>query len=136
MSYLTWRTLRRPLQWVAGISLLALVGGWASYRNNPAGLLQYADANPCPSVVHSFSTIYLAILGIAAIAALVVGIASRILSDLGLFAHIRANLRSLATSCALAVGGFLLLALPAIPLKSNLPLTPSEPCKTQTAPNK
>jgi hypothetical protein len=133
VSYFTGAKLRGPLQFAAGFGVLAVVAGWASYSNNPTGLLQYADGNVCPSIVHSFSTIYWAVIAIAAISALVVGIVCAIVSDLGLFAHIRPNLRALASSCAWAVGALLLLALPAFPLKSIMPLTPSEPCKSQSS---
>ena len=129
MSYFTRDKLRRPINFVVGVGIFALLAAWAMYRNNPAGLLQHADGNPCPSVVHSFSTTYLAIIGTAAAFALVVGIVCVVVRDLGLVARLRPNLHALARSCALSIGGLILISLIAIPLKATMPLAPGEPCQ-------
>jgi hypothetical protein len=132
MSGLTWSRLSGPLKYVLGLGGLALVAGVAVYRNFPAGLQQYSQGNPCPSVVHSFSSIYLTVIGAAAVIALVAGIACLIAYKLHIFTRIRSEIRSFAISCTWSVAGLVLLSLLAFPLKSLMPLSPGEPCKTLT----
>jgi hypothetical protein len=89
MNYFTWEKLRGPLKWVGGVGALAWAAGWATFNKNPSGFLQYADGNPCPSVLHSFSSIYLTIIGVAAAICLAVGVVCLIARDLPIFARIQ-----------------------------------------------
>jgi hypothetical protein len=132
MSYFSWRNLRGPVKFVGGLGVIALLAGWAVYKNNPSGLPQYVGSILCPSFAHSFSSIYLAVIGLGAGIALAVGVVCTIARNLPLFSRIRENLTALATSCALSLAGLFLLALLSTPLQSLTPLTPSAPCKAQS----
>jgi hypothetical protein len=135
MNHLTWVKLVGPLKWVAGVGILALIAGWAAFKNNPTGFLQFTDGQKCPSIAHSFSTIYLAVLGVAVVICLTVGIVCLIARELHIFKHFHESIRGLAVSCAFAGLGFALIAALYSPLMTMMPLTPSEPCKVKSLPN-
>jgi hypothetical protein len=134
MNGFTWGRLRGPLKYVLSLGILALLASWAVYKNYPSGLPQYTQGDPCPSVAHSFSSIYLTVIGAAGVLAFVAGIACLIAYKLHIFVRIRAGIRSFTISCAWSVAGLMLLAMLASPLKSMMPLSPSEPCKTLAPP--
>jgi hypothetical protein len=134
MSGLTWSRLSGPLKYVLGLGGLALAAGVAVYRNFPAGLQQYSQGNLCPSAIHSFSSIYLTVIGAAAVTAFVAGIACLIANKLHIFTRIRSEIRVFAVSCAWSVAGLMLLSLLASPLKSLMPLSSGEPCKALIPP--
>ena len=103
--------------------LFALLAGWSVHRDSPQGMLRDTDAG-CLSVSHGFTSVYLAVLGVAGGLALAIGISAFIASELGLFSSRRAGLRSLAMSCVTFALGLVVFALLRWPIESALPLEP------------
>jgi hypothetical protein len=103
--------------------VFALLAGWSVHRDSPQGMLRDTDAG-CLSVSHAFTSVYLAVLGVAGGMALVIAISAFIASELGLFASRRAGLRSLAMSCVVFAFGLLVFSALRWPIESTLPLEP------------
>jgi hypothetical protein len=101
----------------------ALLAGWSVHRDSPQGMLRDTDAG-CLSITHAFTSVYLAVLGVAGGMAVVVAISAFIASELGLFATRRAGLRSLAMSSLVFALGLLVFSLLRWPIESSLPLQP------------
>jgi hypothetical protein len=103
--------------------VFALLAGWSVHRDSPQGMLRDTDAG-CLSVSHGFTSVYLAVLGVAGGMALVIAISAFIASELGIFATRRMGLRSLATSCVVFALGLAVFSLLRWPIESTLPLEP------------
>jgi hypothetical protein len=101
----------------------ALLAGWSVHRDSPQGMLRDTDAG-CLSITHAFTSVYLAVLGVAGGMAVVIAISAFIASELGLFATRRTRLRSLAMSSLVFALGLLVFSLLRWPIESSLPLQP------------
>jgi hypothetical protein len=113
----------KPLLIIIAIAMLA---GWSVHRDSPQGLLR-ETLEGCLSISHGFTSIYLAILGVAAGMAVVVALSAVIGSELGIFASRRAGLRGLARSSGVFAAGLAVAALLYWPIENTLPLEPPPP---------
>lgn len=135
MNDFSFNMLRKPIGWVLGIGTVALIAGWAAFRNNPQGFFHYTVGNPCPTQIHSFSTVYLALVGISGALCLAIALVCLIAKELPVLGKAGANLRALARNYLIALAGFALIAVMYIPLESTFVLTPAkitatEQCRT------
>jgi hypothetical protein len=113
--------MRRLLATLIATTLFALLAGWSVHRDSPQGLLR-DTAEGCLSVSHGFSSLYLAILGVAGGMAVVLAITAFIASELGLFESRRTGLRGFSRSCLIYALGLAVFSLMRFPIESALPL--------------
>ncbi len=120
--------LKTALKTIVPTMAFALLAGWSVYRGSPQGLLRGLGTDPCPDVSHSFSAVYIAILGVAAGVAIAVAAAVLIASRLRLFGSAESSLRGLVMTCVWVAAGLAVAMLFKFPVEWAFPLQPGINC--------
>ncbi len=105
-----------------------LLAGWSVYRDSPQGLLRAPSADSCPAVTHSFTSVYMVILGVGAGLALTVAASIFIASLLGIFDRSQSNLKAISVTSVLLAVALAAAMLLKFPLERAFPLVPQPGC--------
>lgn len=113
-----------PFKYLLPTVLFALLAGWSVHRDSPQGMLRATGADGCLTVSHGFSSLFLAVIGVAALVAVVIAIASFILGELSIFSARRDGMRRLSRGALIYTVGLAGAALLKFPIESMTPLAP------------
>ncbi len=107
----------------------ALLAGWSVYRDSPQGMARATGGDACAPLMHSFTSVYLVILGVAAGLAVAVAATIHIASLLGIFDRSQRGLKDFSITCALLAAGLVVAMVLKFPLEMVFPSAARAGCE-------